>query len=316
MVGQDLPKSLVAEGQLMRDALINDLAQLPQFSVMTTHDDRLTPTSGCHSFAIAQGDDPFKRWERAIAQADYVWLIAPETDRVLFDLTALAVKHQTFILGCGLTAIEINSSKLASFHHYSDHNIAVVPTYVYPNVPWEQANQWVIKPDDGAGCEHTCLITANQGRELDKTKVNDQENKVFQPYIAGMPASISVLSYGESFILLSCNTQTISIEKGVFHYLGGMINGALDYKEAMETLVAQLLTATPDLQGYWGVDVILNAHDQSQVTLIEVNPRLTTAYVSLAASIGHNPAALVVNALTNKIVKMPVMQMKKVSFDV
>ena len=52
----------------------------------------------------------------------------------------------------------------------------------------------------------------------------------------------------------------------------------------------------PGLAGYVGMDVIV---DDGRVTVLEINPRLTTSYAGLHRAIGRNPAGLVLDLLYN-----------------
>jgi len=71
----------------------------------------------------------------------------------------------------------------------------------------------------------------------------------------------------------------------------------------------------PGLQGYYGVDVLLDEQDLDKITLVEINPRLTTSYVELRHAISCNPAEIILNALTVNDFIMPTITKKKIRFD-
>jgi predicted ATP-grasp superfamily ATP-dependent carboligase len=54
----------------------------------------------------------------------------------------------------------------------------------------------------------------------------------------------------------------------------------------------------PGLRGYVGVDLVLT---ESEVFVIEVNPRLTTAYLGVRAVAGENVAALALKACAGRL---------------
>jgi predicted ATP-grasp superfamily ATP-dependent carboligase len=58
----------------------------------------------------------------------------------------------------------------------------------------------------------------------------------------------------------------------------------------------------PGLAGYVGVDLIVG---ENAITVLEVNPRLTTSYAGLRRAIGANPARLVLDLLYNEHFILP-----------
>lgn len=81
-----------------------------------------------------------------------------------------------------------------------------------------------------------------------------------------------------------------------FHFLGSVVNGLADDDGALARLAQQVAAAIPSLWGYVGVDFVLTANG---AMVLDVNPRLTAAYAGLHASIGCNPAGLVLDLLKN-----------------
>jgi predicted ATP-grasp superfamily ATP-dependent carboligase len=60
--------------------------------------------------------------------------------------------------------------------------------------------------------------------------------------------------------------------------------------------IAKLL---PDASGYVGIDLIVSyvGKNQPKMTILEVNPRLTTTYVALSEATGLNPAKLIIDTV-------------------
>lgn len=301
----DLTENLAGEGELMRDALLRDLAQLP-YHISTTVDARLTKPKHCHDcIEIGKGDDAWQIWERQISQADAVWLIAPETDGLLKKLTELACLQGKLVLGCALVGVEIASHKMATYLALSKAKIAAIPTYTIEN--WPTINgRWVVKPNDGAGCSDTLYFERTQELSDWFAKHHKVNKHVIQPYIEGVAASISCLMHQGHAQLLSCNKQLITIENSRFHYAGSQVNGMQHYWDAFESLAQKIAESNMDLNGYIGIDVIVKPDEE--IVVVEINPRLTTSYVGLAQAIGQNPAALIINTLTKNHFKWPVLQ--------
>jgi len=65
--------------------------------------------------------------------------------------------------------------------------------------------------------------------------------------------------------------------------------GPLDYggREKVIKMIEKISRLIPTLRGYWGVDFIDN---DGRLTLIEINPRLTTSYPIYARACGFNIA--------------------------
>jgi predicted ATP-grasp superfamily ATP-dependent carboligase len=60
--------------------------------------------------------------------------------------------------------------------------------------------------------------------------------------------------------------------------------------------------AVPGLRGYVGIDLIDTV---AGAVVIEINPRLTTAYVGLRESLSRNPAALMLEAFGDEPITPP-----------
>ena len=287
------------QGQLMRDALLRDLSPLP-YQIITTVDARLARPAHCETCqVVSANEEVWQRWEENIQLVDAVWFVAPETDGYLEKMTALALKHQKAIIGCGLTSIHICSSKLATYQLLKQANIATLDTCVYANWDKTKSLKWLAKPDDGAGCEQTvCFDTAEQ-LENWILKNGRVDTHIIQPYLAGDAASISCVMHHGKAKILSCNQQLIAIEDNILIYKGFVINSMRLYRDSFQVLANKIAQLLPDLAGYVGIDVIVSSVTDrpTKLTVVEINPRLTTSYVALHEATGHNPAELIMNTI-------------------
>ena len=301
----DLPAILVYEGNLMRDALLSDLSQLP-YRISTTVDVRLRRPDFCHDcIEIDINDDVWEIWEQQIKHADAVWLIAPETDGLLKKLTELAVLHGKLVLGCGLKSIELASHKMTTYLALTRAGIPTIPTYRIENWP-NVDGKWVVKPNDGAGCSDTLYVEKAHDLIRWINKSNKASSHVIQPYQEGVAASISCVIHQGFARILSCNKQLIRIEDRVFKYAGIEINALQQFWHAFELLAQKIAESDMNLNGYIGIDVIVKA--DCSIVVVEINPRLTTSYAGLAEATGENPAALIINSLTQADFKWPTLQ--------
>jgi predicted ATP-grasp superfamily ATP-dependent carboligase len=155
-------------------------------------------------------------------------------------------------------------------------------------------NLCVVKPDDGVGCEGTLLLSRDDLTPwIAKTHTRTY---VAQPYLEGVPASMSMLCRDGQAWLLSCNRQKVSMQSGKFVYAGGVLNGVAEYWNDFEQLGKAIAQAIPSLTGYIGVDVIIH---QDGISVLEINPRLTTSYIGLHEAMHYNPAKLLLDLLYN-----------------
>jgi predicted ATP-grasp superfamily ATP-dependent carboligase len=123
-----------------------------------------------------------------------------------------------------------------------------------------------------------------------------RQTHVVQPYIQGDAASLSVLARDGVARVLSCNRQNVTVEDGYFRYHGSVVGGLQARLRAFAPVAAGIAEAIPGLWGYIGIDLI---DGPSGPLVVDVNPRLTTSYVGLAAAIGGNPASMVLALLAD-----------------
>jgi predicted ATP-grasp superfamily ATP-dependent carboligase len=288
-----LPPSLTQEGGAMMESLLADLLELPGIELTTTRDPRLPPLPLPVTTHVPQhADEVWPLWQRCIDDADAVWPIAPESGGVLERISTMAQSKK--LLGSAPGAIRIAGSKRATALHLARHGIAVVPTYL-PVEFVPQPGSHVAKPDDGVGGEDARLFD-DCDRMREWLNEGRQHSHVIQPWLAGDPASLSMICHQGRAQLLSCNRQLIDIIDGSIHYCGSLLNGMAGHREAFDAIAGMVAGALPGLAGYVGVDVMV---DDSQVTVLEINPRLTTSYAGLHRAIGRNPAGLVLDLLYN-----------------
>lgn len=296
----------------MRDALLHDLSSLP-YRVSTTVDARLSNPKYCDECVkVSAGDDVWQVWKTQMQSADAVWLIAPETNSILHDLTQIAALLGKLVLGCGLLSIEITSDKLATYLALKQADILTLPTYTYQHWPGSDSG-WLAKPNDGAGCEDTVYYDDAENLMHWLVQNNKLLTHVIQPYQMGVPASISCVIHNAKAQLLSCNLQLIEINNHRLSYKGSIVNGLREHWQALEVLANQIASAIPSLAGYVGIDVIV---DKDEIFVLEINPRLTTSFAGLREATGTNPAELIINTLTMPDYKWPKLQQDIVSIHV
>lgn len=308
----------------MRDALLRDITALNQFEIITMHDARLNPSAlAAHSIAVSSRQ--FKQvFTEAIGQVELVWLVAPESDGILLELSELCyLAHDkgTLFLGCGYDATLIGTSKTLCYEALHEEKIYTLPVHAgedlmqpayFDHLLKHNVSTWVAKPEDGAGCEGVQIFES----------LNDlkdwiaQDDRYFhylaQPYQQGIAASFSMLCRNGKAWLLSCNRQHIECEGNHFKLTGITVNGLLPYWQRFETIARKIAKMLPDALGYMGVDVIVDTEDNNKIYVVEINPRLTTSYVGLREALACNPAKLILDCVLNDKFVMPNIAKKQV----
>lgn len=123
-----------------------------------------------------------------------------------------------------------------------------------------------------------------------------------QRYVHGTAASVSLLADGRRAVPLAVNAQRVIASSG-FCYRGGRT--PLEHPLAAAAVDAAMRTcaALPGLRGYVGVDLVLT---DAEPLVIEVNPRLTTAYLGVRAALDENVAALALAACDGRLPVQPI----------
>lgn len=286
---QSADAELLPSGLAMRDAMVQDLVRCSGCRV-TVASGANVPTAGYGSTSVAAQaqESAFDFVARQAQSHDKVWLVAPETDGLLQQF-AQQVDAARW-MGCSSAAIALAASKSATSKHLSARGIATPLTYLDDPA----VTRWVVKPDDGAGTVATQVYedVTVAGADLERRRESG-EVACMEPWIDGEALSISLCCSAQGCEMLSVNRQRLNLAAGgVLGYVGVDVNimRASDARwHVLETLAAQLTRAMPGLHGFVGVDLVW--HAEHGPIVIEVNPRVTCAYVGLSESLGRNMAA-------------------------
>jgi predicted ATP-grasp superfamily ATP-dependent carboligase len=317
MAGRAVPASLVREGSAMLGALLVDLVALSGHEIVTTADARfhLTAPRGVDVVSIGSPSEQ-KLLATLISSADAVWLIAPETDRWLERLASRVERAGKVLLGSSSSAIRRASDKSSLPRLLQTHNVPHPDTRVLRmGKDWRDAEgaarqfgyPVVVKPARGAGCEGVGL--ARDARELRHAiraarTVSERGPLIVQRHIRGVAASVSLLADGRRAVALAANSQAMGGSRP-FSYRGG--STPLEHPVAGRALEAARRTceALPGLRGYVGVDLVLT---RSEAFVIEVNPRLTTAYLGVRSAFDENIAAMAIAACRGTLPGAPALR--------
>ena len=246
--------SLFVEGRAMLDAIRGDFAAIPGVEVLS---------------------GPPEDFGKLAAEADWSFVIAPETDGVLLKLAEEVERVGGRLLGPSPAAIALTSDKYALYKHWRKFGIRTPKTVLWPELP----KRWpsVAKLRDGAGSEGMKLV------KCEEEYAALSGSRIAQPFCPGIPASIAFLVGAKKAIPLPATFQYISTD-GQFRYGGGLLPLAKKLNYRAEIMGFSALSSIPGLLGYVGVDLILgDSRDGDKDCVLEINPRLTTSYIGLRA---------------------------------
>jgi hypothetical protein len=118
-----------------------------------------------------------------------------------------------------------------------------------------------------------------------------------QRYVRGVAASVSLLADGHRAVPLAVNAQRVTAGPA-FVYRGGSTPLEHPIAAAAADAATRACAAIPGLRGYVGVDLVLT---EAGPLVIEVNPRLTLAYLGIRAVLEENVAALALAACDGRL---------------
>jgi predicted ATP-grasp superfamily ATP-dependent carboligase len=277
--------ALAPEGELMLRSLMQDLLAIPGVEVTVMRDPRLTFGLPAATRVQDMSGEFWPAFRHAVREADAVWPIAPEQGGILERLSREVIDGGRRLLGSSPAAVSVAASKLRTAAALTAAGVDTIPTFAHADGIPGGADEIVVKPEDGAGCQDTYLV--EERAALWRYVARD---RVFQPFIRGEALSLSVLCCEQRARLLACNRQHVRINDGRFEFSGVSVNALSDKQGHYAQLAQTVVRALPGLWGYVGIDLI-DAVDGPIV--VEINPRLTTAYAGLGNAIGINPAGLV-----------------------
>ena len=197
--------------------------------------------------------------------------------------TAL-LEQYTHNLGCGSMNAALCANKVRSAKILRSHGIAVPG-----DAP---AGRHVVKPVSGCGA---------QGVRL--TDSTPESGEFAQEFIDGEHYSVSLIATrvvgeaclyytGDPALVLAVNRQFIEIDKnGMFRYNGG--ETPVHPSREQEIIDTAVKAATVlGCQGYCGIDIVVS----DKCYVVDVNPRITTSIVGIAACMKEEIAPLIVDA--------------------
>ncbi|TFG08569.1 MAG: ATP-grasp domain-containing protein [Promethearchaeota archaeon] len=312
----DIPNSLFCEGFGMLRSIIEDFSAL-NFEISTLMDYRILNLASFLKTNIIkpvhERDNFIKIFKKQVKESEYCFIIAPEFNNILYELTKIIKRSKKQLLSIDLDAITLGSSKIRTYDFFKAHEISTPRTFTIPsnngldfnfifNKIKELNSPIIIKPDDGVGAEEIYyfrseneLIDSIDDFEL---KIDSNRKYIMQNYVKGNDLSVSLIgnvkNSSDQFIFLSMNRQFVNIKNlsSDSEYFGGCTpieEDALIHEKLKKALNKTDLSI---FNGYFGIDLIKS---NGTLYFIEINPRLTTSYIGIRNITCNNVAELIFN---------------------
>jgi tyramine---L-glutamate ligase len=257
--------------------------------------------------SLAPGNDALL--DGLLASVDAAWLVAPETRGLLEGLAARAERHGAALLGTPADVARRASDKarlpaLLARAGVSHPETRVVSSDADARRALAAFGLPVVfKPARGAGSGGVSLVRERRaiGAALAAAREAAGAGRLLaQRYVPGVPASVSLLADGRRSVVLTVNGQWL--RSHAFAYRGGVTPLQHPLADRAATAARRACAALPGLRGYVGVDLVLC---EGEAVVIEVNPRLTTAYLGVRAAIDENVAGLALAACAGRLPPAP-----------
>jgi predicted ATP-grasp superfamily ATP-dependent carboligase len=287
--GDAAADELLPLGRSMRDAMVADLLRMADCSVSAAAcEPGNTLPAGAVPLRPRANESAFAFVARQCALHDVTWLVAPETHGLLarFQRTVGDARW----LGCSAEAIALTAGKQATLARLAAHGVATPLAFQEAS----DVERWVVKPDDGAGGVDTQVHADHASACEDQARrAQAGATLTLEPWVEGDALSLSLLCTPGSIELLSINRQRIAVDaRGSLSFEGVTVNALTrddPRTRSLAALAVQVGRAIPGLHGFAGIDLVW--HARRGPVVIEVNPRVTCAYVGLSAALGRNLAA-------------------------
>jgi predicted ATP-grasp superfamily ATP-dependent carboligase len=313
-----IPPDIAGEGLAMLTALLSDFRRWGRFRTLTTLDARLLNIALPADRVVRVDHVGYQDTLAAlIAQSRLVLLVAPENDGMLSSLSRLCEQAGVPLLGSLSNGADIAGDKWGCHRILTDAGIPTPPTWhvnseTAHRVAGEAGFPLVIKPIDGAGSEGVGLVKdpSSLAQAMQKAIFKDR-CFLLQRYLDGRHFSVSLLVSHEDAVALSLNEQHIHIGTSFVYQGGRILETSLQGHPAAGT-ARRAVSLMPGLRGWVGVDMVQSG---GKWYVIEINPRITTAYVGLRQAVAVNLAEAIWRACRKGDLQTFLTLDKKVSFN-
>ncbi|MFX0137159.1 MAG: hypothetical protein ACFFDN_26200, partial [Candidatus Hodarchaeota archaeon] len=186
---QPVSNSILSEGYAMLSSILADLEKT-EHEIISTLDYRINrfdpPINTDKIIEISHKDDFKNKFDEILSQSiDAAFLIAPETENILYGLAELIENKKISLLGPSASSIKITTDKFQTIKEIE--NIAEIPKtkLISIDTPPENVFQaskdiglpFIIKPLDGVACAGISFIQSEEEipQAIEKVKKESKE---------------------------------------------------------------------------------------------------------------------------------------------
>lgn len=294
---QPLPEPLVRRCENIIRALVDDFLRMPAIQLTLWRDARMAelPYSGFDDLRVRQvrvEQYDRRQWEAQVEAVDAVWIVAPETGGLLENLSSSVLRIGKTLLGSSPKAIALCASRAACADALRIAGIDVAQT-----VRVEEHPDWgfacVLKPDDGMGGHDIWRFPNARAAAEFHARRAFARPMILQEFIEGEAGSISLLCHQGQANLLSINSQQRTVQDNRLGSNGNGVGsfGSRDHRnlQLLRAMADMVVAAIPGLWGFVSIEFVIGPQGPR---IIEINPRLTDAYVGLYQQQGINVAEM------------------------
>jgi hypothetical protein len=232
--------------------------------------------------------DFYEEIVRLAPACDMGLVIAPDH---LLAKFILPIEQHSHNLGCGSMNAAVAASKVTTGRVLRGHGVPVpadAPT-----------GRHVVKPVSGCDAEGVRLTTESPGKGEFAEEYIDGEHYSVSLVLSRVVGEACLYFSGNPPLVLAVNRQDVNLDPdGRFLYAGGETPVHPQREQEIRETAIKAATVL-GCQGYCGVDVVVG----DQVYVVDVNPRLTTSIVGIAACMEEEIADLLVAASQGSVPK-------------
>lgn len=305
-------KCIISEAEAMLFALIDDLKDYKLDVVLNeSYSDIIKQYDNVNPILI---DTNVIEWlEENASNFKKAIFIAAENNNNLYNITKILEDNGVFTYTSSSDACMIASDKSLTYEEIG--NAVMQPRTFRFKIDskgyWKRAivnlhEKWqaedpltplklIIKPLIGVDCEDIVIIEDIDDLSYDLEEIFPPGSRIIvQEYIDGVDVSVSLICNNGKATPISLNKQFVELKNNKGNYIGGMLPFESEYKKEAFEVAKKACEAIEGMNGFVGVDLLINENDIYPVYLLEVNSRFTTPYVGLKKIANFNIAKTII----------------------
>lgn len=305
-------KCIISEAEAMLFALIDDLKDYQLDVVLNeSYSDIIKQYDNVNPILINGNIIPWL--EENASNFKKAIFIAAENNNNLYNITKILEDNGVFTYTSSSEACLISSDKSLTYENIG--NAVTQPRTFRFKIDskgyWKRAivnlhEKWqaedpltplklIIKPLIGVDCEDIVIIENIDDLSYDLEEIFPPESRIIvQEYIDGVDVSVSLICNNGKATPISLNKQFVELKNNKGNYIGGMLPFKSEYEKEAFEVAKKACESIEGLNGFVGVDLLINENDVYPVYLLEVNSRFTTPYVGLKKIANFNIAKTII----------------------